>query len=150
MDGDATGSCERTGEHRLADARRPRDQNAAVNIGPRDRASAVIAEIPPYVEGRNIRCIESVIRKMAGILNLKINLDDLRATSDELEKKLNEIVEQRPVLAKPAPDRENNPCTKQDDQNGVVPDNTVQRRQERHESLRRMPLVRISLPPGWR
>ena len=62
--------------------------------------SSVIAEIPPYVEGRNIRCIESVIRQMAGILNLKINLDDLRTTGDELEKKLNEIVEQRPVLAK--------------------------------------------------
>ncbi len=42
--------------------------------------------------------------------------------------KYQDAVSQRPVLAEAAPDREDHSCTKQDDQNSVVPDNAVQRR----------------------
>jgi len=63
------------------------------------RMITLVAEIPAYVQGRNARCIEAVARKLAAMLDLQIDLDDLRVISDELEKKLNEIVEQRPELA---------------------------------------------------
>ena len=59
----------------------------------------LVAEIPAYVQGRNLRCIESVTRRLAGILGLRVDLDDLRALSDRLEEKLNEAMEKRPELA---------------------------------------------------
>ncbi len=58
----------------------------------------LVAEIPAYVQGRNFRCIESVTRHLAGILNLTVNLDDLRGLADRLEERLNEIVRQRDEL----------------------------------------------------
>jgi predicted ATP-grasp superfamily ATP-dependent carboligase len=59
----------------------------------------LVAEIPAYVQGRNHRCIEAVTRHLAGILNLQIDLDDLRRLADRLEEKLNEAIDQRPELA---------------------------------------------------
>ena len=58
-----------------------------------------VATIPAYVQGNNPRCIEAVTRRMAGILGLEINLDDLRITSDEFEKRLTEVVQDQPELA---------------------------------------------------
>mgnify|MGYP001237886639 CR=1 FL=1 len=60
---------------------------------------SLIAEIPAYVQGKNPRCIESMTRRLAGMLSLPINLDDLRALGDELERRLNAIVQQKPELA---------------------------------------------------
>ena len=60
--------------------------------------AALVAEIPAYVHGRNHRCIEAVIRHLAGILNLQIDLDDLRALGDKLEKRLDEIVQEQGEL----------------------------------------------------
>lgn len=63
------------------------------------KLATLIAEIPAYVQGRNHRCIEAVARRLAGILNIQINLDDLRMLGDKVEAKLDEIVERNEELA---------------------------------------------------
>jgi len=59
---------------------------------------SLVATIPAYVQGNNPRCIEAVTKRLAGILDLEINLDDLSAISDEFEKKLNDAVQEQPEL----------------------------------------------------
>lgn len=59
-----------------------------------------VAAIPAYVQGNNPKCIESVTRKLAGILGLKLGLGDLRKVSDEFEKRLSEVVHEQPELEK--------------------------------------------------
>jgi len=58
-----------------------------------------IATVPAYVQGNNPKCIEAVTRRLAGILGLQIDLEDLRQLSDEFEKKLSEAVQEQPELA---------------------------------------------------
>jgi proteasome assembly chaperone (PAC2) family protein len=57
-----------------------------------------VATIPAYVQGGNPKCIEAVTRRLVGMLELQIKLDELRAVSDEFEKKLSEIVQEQPEL----------------------------------------------------
>ncbi len=61
---------------------------------------SMVVEIPAYVQGYNPRCIESATRYISRFLDLQLNLDDLRQTGDEYERKLSEIVQQQPELAK--------------------------------------------------
>jgi len=61
--------------------------------------ASLVATIPAYVQGNNPKCIEAVTRRLAGILGLKIELDDLQTISDEFEKKLSEAVQEQPELA---------------------------------------------------
>jgi proteasome assembly chaperone (PAC2) family protein len=61
--------------------------------------ASLVAEIPAYVEGKNPRCIDAVVKMLASLLGMHINLDDLLELSDELEKKLNDLVDERPELA---------------------------------------------------
>jgi len=58
----------------------------------------LVAEVPVYVQGRNFRCIETVVRWLAGALGLQLNLDDLRRHADRLEERLNEAVAKHPEL----------------------------------------------------
>lgn len=68
--------------------------------GQRGMAMAcIVAEIPAYVQGRNVRCIEAATRRMAAILGLQVALDDLRIISDEVERRLNALVAKRTDLA---------------------------------------------------
>ena len=60
---------------------------------------SIVAEIPPYVEGRNVKCIEAATRKLARVLKLPIELDDLHARSEKFESSLNDTLEGRPELA---------------------------------------------------
>jgi len=60
----------------------------------------MVAEIPAYVQGYNPRCIESAARYISRLLDLQINLDELRESGDEFEKKLSDIVQSQPELAK--------------------------------------------------
>ena len=60
---------------------------------------SLVAEIPAYVQGYNPGCIETVIKCIAGILDLHIHLDDLRTEGDEFEKKLSLVVQRQPELA---------------------------------------------------
>ncbi len=57
-----------------------------------------VATIPAYVQGSNPKCIEAVTRRLVGMLELQIKLDELRIVSDEFEKKLSEIVQEQPEL----------------------------------------------------
>ena len=52
-----------------------------------------------HIQGDNPKCIEAVARRLAGILGLQIQLDDIRAVSDEFEKRLSEAVREQPELA---------------------------------------------------
>ncbi|MHC4913210.1 MAG: PAC2 family protein [Planctomycetota bacterium] len=61
--------------------------------------ASLVATTPAYVQGDNPKCIEAVTRRLAGILGLQIELDDLRDVSDEFEKKLTEVVQEQPELA---------------------------------------------------
>jgi proteasome assembly chaperone (PAC2) family protein len=58
-----------------------------------------VATVPAYVQGNNPKCVEAVIRRLAGILELQIELDDLREISDEFEKRLSDVVQDQPELA---------------------------------------------------
>lgn len=57
-----------------------------------------VAEIPAYVQGRNHRCIEAAVRQLAGILNLQVDLGDLRTLGDKLERRLDKVVQNHPDL----------------------------------------------------
>jgi len=59
----------------------------------------LVAEIPAYIQGKNIKCIETVLRKLSALLNLNLNLEDLRIAGEELEKRIDAIVQQRGTLA---------------------------------------------------
>jgi proteasome assembly chaperone (PAC2) family protein len=61
---------------------------------------SMVAEIPAYVQGYNPRCIEAAVRVLSHILDLRINLDDLREMGDDFEKRLTEIISDQPDLAK--------------------------------------------------
>lgn len=63
------------------------------------RMTSLVATIPAYVQGDNPKCIEAVTRRLAGILGLQVELDDLSDISDEFEKKLSEVVQEQPELA---------------------------------------------------
>jgi len=51
-----------------------------------------------YVQGSNPKCIEAVTRRIAGMLELEIDFDDLMTISDEFEKKLDDVVQEQPEL----------------------------------------------------
>ncbi len=59
---------------------------------------SLVATIPAYVQGNNPKCIEAVTRRLAGMLDLDIELGDLTASSDEFEKKICDVVEEQPEL----------------------------------------------------
>lgn len=60
--------------------------------------ATLVAEIPAYIQGRNPKCIEAVVRHVAAMLALQIDIDDLRVVSDAFESRLAEIVPKRPEL----------------------------------------------------
>jgi proteasome assembly chaperone (PAC2) family protein len=59
---------------------------------------SLVATIPAYVQGNNPKCIEAVTRRLVGMLEMQVELDDLRTISDEFEKKLGDIVQEQPEL----------------------------------------------------
>ncbi len=59
-----------------------------------------IATIPAYVQGNNPKCIETITRRLIGMLDIDINLDDLRSLSEEFERKVGDVVQEQPELAK--------------------------------------------------
>ncbi len=59
---------------------------------------SLVATIPAYVQGSNPKCIEAVTTRLAGMLELQIELGDLTTTSDEFEKKLRDVVQNQPEL----------------------------------------------------
>jgi proteasome assembly chaperone (PAC2) family protein len=59
----------------------------------------LVATVPAYVQGNNPKCIEAITQRLAGMLNLDINLDDLKLVTEDFEKKLTHLVQQQPELA---------------------------------------------------
>lgn len=64
------------------------------------RMATIVAEIPAYVHGKNIRCIEAVLRKLDAILDLSIDFSELEGLSAEFVKGLDSAVLQKKELAK--------------------------------------------------
>jgi len=62
--------------------------------------ATLVATVPAYVQGNNPKCIEAVTSRLVGILGVQIDLDDLRTVGDEFEKKLSDVVQEQPELAK--------------------------------------------------
>jgi len=60
---------------------------------------SLVCTVPAYVQGYNPMCITSVVRRLAGILEIEIPLDDIQSNGEEFEKRLNSLVEQQPELA---------------------------------------------------
>jgi proteasome assembly chaperone (PAC2) family protein len=60
---------------------------------------SLVAMVPAYVQGNNPKCIDAVVRRLAGILQLDLHLDDLRTAADDFERKLTEVVNDEPELA---------------------------------------------------
>jgi len=60
---------------------------------------SLVAEIPAYVQGRNPRCLEAVLKRLAALLHLELNLEPIRRLSDSLEKKIDTLIEERSELA---------------------------------------------------
>lgn len=60
---------------------------------------SLVAEIPAYVQGRNPKSIEAVTRTICGLLALPMDLDGMRAESDDWEKRVTEAVEEQEELA---------------------------------------------------
>jgi len=58
-----------------------------------------VAEVPAYVQGRNVRCVEAAVRKVAELLELPVLCDDLHILSAEFGERLTEVVQSRPDLA---------------------------------------------------
>jgi proteasome assembly chaperone (PAC2) family protein len=61
--------------------------------------ATLVAEIPAYVQGHNPKCIATVAKLLATILNIHLDFDKLRNIADRFEKKLTEIVQAQPELA---------------------------------------------------
>lgn len=58
----------------------------------------LVAEIPAYIQVRNPRAIEAVIKRLVRILDLDIDLSDLHRASLEFEKNIDRALLKQPVL----------------------------------------------------
>ena len=86
----------------------------------------LVANIPAYIHGANPRCIDVIVRRLAGLLALDIHLDDLRVSADEFERKVTDAVQEQPELA------ENVARLEQDYDNEVFDSEMVDLRQWLH------------------
>ena len=60
---------------------------------------SLVAEIPSYLHGTNVSCIEAVTRRLAKILKLPLDLDSLRTASTRWELEVSKQIEQDESLA---------------------------------------------------
>lgn len=61
--------------------------------------ASIVAEIPGYLQGTNPLSIEAVTRRLAKILNLPLDLAELRVASDEWETQVSDAVDKNEELA---------------------------------------------------
>jgi proteasome assembly chaperone (PAC2) family protein len=62
------------------------------------RMASLVAEIPAYVQGTNPKSIEAVIRKLTGLLDLEVDVDELEATASAWEQRVSEAVQDKEDL----------------------------------------------------
>ncbi len=60
---------------------------------------SLVAEIPAYVQGANPICIAAVARKLAAILGLQLDFDELQIVREAFEQKVADLVGEREQLA---------------------------------------------------
>lgn len=53
---------------------------------------SLVAEIPGYLQGTNPFCVEAITRRLAAMLKLSLNLDELRTASNEWEQEITSII----------------------------------------------------------
>ena len=61
---------------------------------------SLVAEIPGYLQGTNPFCIEAITRRLAAILKLSPDMDELRTTSNEWEQEISSIIEENDEMAR--------------------------------------------------
>jgi predicted ATP-grasp superfamily ATP-dependent carboligase len=61
--------------------------------------TALVAEIPGYLQGTNPLCIEAVTRRLATLLHLRLDLAALRTASTNWELEISSAIEQNEELA---------------------------------------------------
>lgn len=70
--------------------------------------AGLVAEIPAYVQGYNPRSIETTVKLLARLLNMKIDITELREASQVYIQKISELVEEQPELAEKVKELEAN------------------------------------------
>ena len=60
--------------------------------------ASLVAEIPAYIQGGNPICIEAMVRRVAAILDIQVDLEDLEGVSAVFEERLDKLVEEREEL----------------------------------------------------
>jgi proteasome assembly chaperone (PAC2) family protein len=61
--------------------------------------ASLVAEIPAYIQGPNPRSIEGVARRLAAMLQVEVDFEQLRHISDIFEKRASNIIAEKPELA---------------------------------------------------
>jgi len=61
--------------------------------------TGIIVEIPAYVQGKNPRCLNAVIKRIAGLFEVPIEHDEMEKMAEEFEKRVGTIVSEHPELA---------------------------------------------------
>lgn len=59
---------------------------------------SLVAEIPGYLHGPNPFCLEAITRRLAKILKLSLDLDELRTATNEWEDEVSAMVEDTPEM----------------------------------------------------
>jgi len=58
----------------------------------------LVAEVPAYVQGRNVKCIQAAVAKLSAMLGLAANLRKLDALRAEFERRIDEMIRERAEL----------------------------------------------------
>ena len=61
---------------------------------------SLVAEIPGYLQGTNPFCIEAITRRLAAILKLSPEIDELRTASNEWEQEISAIIEENDAMSR--------------------------------------------------
>ncbi len=60
--------------------------------------AALVAEVPAYVQGRNVKCVAATVERVCRMLNLHLDVSDLEILAQQFEGRLDEVVKGRPEL----------------------------------------------------
>jgi len=63
------------------------------------RLTSLVAEIPAYLQGRNVACILAAVRKVSALLDLSVDTEDLTHIGAEFTRRLDDAVRERSELA---------------------------------------------------
>jgi len=61
--------------------------------------ATMIAEIPPYIQGMNPRCIETMVKLLGRLLNLSLRVDDLHNAVTVFDRMIGELMDKQEGLA---------------------------------------------------